>query len=187
MPMQENHADSAAAVAPRAVPSSSRMVASYLTDVEKLLEAQRWDAALCEAYDLPRIAVALTDPTLQSSGEEQKSWCERWIRPAADGAESDRVDYERVYRAVCEHIEHEDAAQPKSIPARALRRLRLRRHVRTPPRGFLHESHPPDDPEASESAQICTALVEAARRWYARSACHNAIVQANLAKLAVLR
>jgi glutamine synthetase adenylyltransferase len=163
------------------------MVASYLTDVEKLLEAQRWDAALCEAYDLPRIAVALTDPTLQSSGEQQKTWCEQWIRPADDEDTDDGLDYQRVYQAVCEHIEHEDAAEPKAIPARALRRLRLRRHVRTAPRGFFHESHPPDDPEASESAQICAALVDAARRWYARSACHNTIVQSNLARLAVLR
>jgi len=148
------------------------MVAGYLTDVETLLEAQRWDAALCEAYDLPRIAVALTDPTLQSSGEEQKSWCEQWIRPADEEDASDQ---------------HEHAAEPKSIPARALRRLRLRRHVRTAPRGFSHESHPPDDSEAGESAQICAALIDAARRWYARSACHNSIVQANLARLAVLR
>lgn len=163
------------------------MVASYLTDVERLLEAQHWDAALCEAYDLPRIAVALTDPTLHSSGEQQKTWCERWIRPGEDGEESDGLDYEHVCRTVCEHIAHENEAAPKSIPARALRRLRLRRHVRTAPRGFVQESHPPDDPEASKSAQICAVLVDAARRWYARSACHNTIVQANLAKLAVLR
>jgi hypothetical protein len=63
----------------------------------------------------------------------------------------------------------------------------LRRHVRTAPRGFYQEPHAPDDPEASESVQICAALVDAARRWYARSACHNTIVQANLARLAVLR
>jgi len=163
------------------------MVASYLTDVEKLLEAQRWDAALCEAYDLPRIAVALTDPTLQSSGEQQKNWCEQWIRPADAEDASDDLDYEHVCRAVCDHIEHEDTAEPKSITARALRRLRLRRHVRTAPRGFAHDSPTPDDPEASERVQICAALVDAARRWYARSACHNSIVQANLARLAVLR
>jgi hypothetical protein len=163
------------------------MVASYLTDVEQLLEAQRWDAALCEAYDLPRIAVALTDPTLQSSGERQKTWCEQWIRPADDEDAGGDLDYERLRRAVCAHIEHQDAAEPRTIPARALRRLRLRRHVRTAPRGFFHEPSPPGDPEASESARICSALIEAARRWYARSACHNTIVQANLAKLAVLR
>src|SRR5215469_4453293 len=116
-----NQSDSGTAAAVHAAPSSSRMVASYLTDVEKLLEAQRWDAALCEAYDLPRIAVALTDPTLQSSGEQQKNWCEEWLRPAGDEDASDNLDYERVCRTVCEHIAHEDAAAPKSIPARALR------------------------------------------------------------------
>ena len=185
--MQEPQAGSETANVQHPAPSSSRMVASYLTDVEQLLEAQRWDAALCEAYDLPRIAVALTDPTLQSSGELQKTWCEQWIRPDDDEDASDDLDYEQVCRAVCEHLEHQDAAGPKSIPARALRRLRLRRHVRTPPRGFSHEPYPADDPEASESARICAALVDAARRWYARSACHNTIVQANLARLAVLR
>ncbi len=169
------------------MPSSSRMVASYLTDVEQLIESQRWDAALCEAYDLPRIAVALTDPTLHSSGEQQKSWCEQWFRPTDAHAGSETLDYERLRRTVCEHIENEDAAEPKSVPARALRRLRLRRHVRLAPRGFCPECGPTPDPAESETAQICTALVEAARRWYARSACHDTIVQSNLARLAVLR
>jgi glutamine synthetase adenylyltransferase len=185
--MPEREAGSEPAAVPHAAPSSSRMVASYLTDVEQLLEAQRWDAALCEAYDLPRIAVALTDPALQSSGEQQKTWCEQWIRPAGDEDPDDGLAYQRVCRAVCEHLEQQVAAEPKAIPARALRRLRLRRHVRTAPRGFFHGPSPPDDPEASESARICAALVDAARRWYARSACHNTIVQANLARLAVLR
>ena len=166
-------------------PSSSRMVASYLTDVEKLIEAQRWDAALHEAYDLPLIAVALTDPALSSSGEQQKVWCEQWIRPAAE-SESDALDYDRVRRTVCEHIESE-AVEPKSVPARALRRLRLRRHVRVAPRSFCPDCGPAPDAPQSESAQICTALVDAARRWYARSACRDTIVQSNLARLAVLR
>lgn len=163
------------------------MVAGYLTDVEQLIEAHRWDAALCEAYDLPRIAVALTDPTLHSSGEQQKHWCEQWIRPAEADDPSDSLDYERLCRTVCEHIENEDAAEPEAVPARALRRLRLRRHVRVAPRGFGAESGPARAREKSESAQICTALVEAARRWYARSACHDSTVQSNLARLAVLR
>lgn len=166
-------------------PSSSRMVAGYLTDVEQLIEAQRWDAALCEAYDLPRIAVALTDPTLQSSGEGQKSWCEEWIRPEDADADDEGFDYERVRRAVCEHIETENTAKPKSIPARALRRLRLHRHVRAT--GFGPEPASSRTSRTSETAQICTALVDAARRWYARSACHDMTVQTNLARLAVLR
>jgi hypothetical protein len=146
---------------PRPEPSSSRMVASYLTDVEKLLEAQCWDAALCEAYDLPRIAAALTDPTLQSSAPQQKTWCEQWIRPVED--DHDGLDYESLRRTVCEHLEHEAPPRP-SVPTRALRRLRLSRHVRTAPRGFFQSHTADDDPEASQSAQICTALVEAARR-----------------------
>ena len=63
-------------------PSSSRMLASYFTDIEQLLEEQRWDAALREACDLPRIAVALSDPQLRCSGEEVGVWCRQWI-PAA--------------------------------------------------------------------------------------------------------
>ncbi|HEV2285439.1 MAG TPA: hypothetical protein VGR80_05310 [Steroidobacteraceae bacterium] len=162
------------------------MVASYLTDVEKLLEAQCWDAALCEAYDLPRIAAALTDPTLQSSGPEQKTWCERWIRPVDDEEDHDGLDYESLRRTVCERLEHEAPHRP-SVPTRALRRLRLSRHIRTAPRGFPASPPADDDPGASQSAQICTALIEAARRWYARSACHDTVVQTNLARLAVLR
>ena len=176
-----------AAAAPRPMPSSSRMVASYITDVEKLLEAQCWDEALCEAYDLPRIAVALTDPTLHSSGEQQVTWCERWIQPGGEEDESEGLDYETLRRTVCEHLESHPARGHLSVPARALRRLRMSRHVRTTPRGFFHQSHGTETPEAGRTAQICTALVEAARRWYARSACHDTVVQANLARLAVLR
>jgi hypothetical protein len=162
------------------------MVASYLSDVEKLLEAQCWNEALCEAYDLPRIAAALTDPALQSSGSQQRTWCEQWMRPVDDEAESAGLDYDSLRRTVCERIEHDSSPRP-SVPTRALRRLRLVRHVRATPRGFT-QSHPADDdPEASQNAQICTALIEAARRWYARSACHDSVVQANLARLAVLR
>jgi hypothetical protein len=178
---EETHAPGAALAS--MAPSSSRMVAGYLTDVEQLIEAQRWDAALCEAYDLPRIAVALTDPTLRSSGERQKIWCEEWIRPEDADADDEGLDYERLRRTVCEHIETEDTTKPKAVPAQALRRLRLRRHVREIPR----ESTSSRNSGTSETAQICTALVDATRRWYARSACHDTTVQANLARLAVLR
>ena len=37
---------------PGAVPSSSRMLTDYPTDIEQLLCEQRWDAALREACDL---------------------------------------------------------------------------------------------------------------------------------------
>ena len=70
-------------LAPAAAPSSSRMLASYLTDIEQLLDEQRWDAALREACDLPRIAVALSDPQLRCSREEVGIWCAQWM-PAKD-------------------------------------------------------------------------------------------------------
>src|ERR1700681_3170070 len=58
-------------------PSSSRMLAGYLTDIEQLLDEQHRDAALREAFDLPRIAVALTDPQLRCSGCDCAVTCAR--------------------------------------------------------------------------------------------------------------
>ena len=46
----------------RVRPSSSRMLTNYLADVEQNLDEQRWDLALRDVVDLPKIAVALTDP-----------------------------------------------------------------------------------------------------------------------------
>jgi len=79
------------------------------------------------------------------------------------------------------------ATEPDGVPMRALRRLQLRRHARTAPRGFRARRADDLPPRESEAFDMCTALLEAARRWYARSACHDPIVQANLARLAVLR
>ena len=73
------------------------------------------------------------------------------------------------------------------MPTRALRRLRLRRYLRTPSRGFSARHSESLAPQETEAVEMCTALVEAARRWYARSACHDTTVQTNLARLAVLR
>lgn len=163
------------------------MVASFLTDVETLLEDQHWDAALTQAFDLPRIAVALTDPKLHSSQERQRTWCEQWIRPAGAEGDSEGLDYEFVRRTVVERMAREQDGATPPVPAPALRRLQLRRHLRTQPRGFSPVCARPPDPKASEIALICTALVKAARRWYARSAVHDRVVQKNLARLAVLR
>ena len=67
-------------------PSSSRMLASYLSDVELLLEDQRWEQALREAFDLPQIAAALSDPRMQISVERVQAWCEQWVEHGEDGA-----------------------------------------------------------------------------------------------------
>jgi hypothetical protein len=163
------------------------MITSYLTDIEQMLDEQRWDAALREASDLPRIAVALADPALRSSGEQVKSWCAEWVRPPAAEGEAEGMDYQRLTRGVTERAIPDPGAESEPVPARALRRLRLRRHLRMPARGFSRDRSVHLEPHETETAQIGVALVEAARRWYARSGVHDPTVQNNLARLAVLR
>ncbi len=170
----------------RRAPRRARRAAST-TSAEQLLDEQHRDAALREAFDLPRIAVALTDPQLRCSGEQVKTWCEQWIEPRGAERRAHPLDYERVGRNVSERVRQEGAAGPESVPTRALRRLRLRRYLRTPSRGFSATHSENLAPEETEAVEMCTALVEAARRWYARSACHDTTVQTNLARLAVLR
>ena len=161
-------------------PSSSRMLASYLTDIEQLLEEQRWDAALREACDLPRIAVALSDPGLRCSREDVGTWCARWLRgPDAAKADSEPLPALKAPAA--------EPSGPAAVPALALRRLQLRRHVRTPPRGYRQKPDDTLDAQGAQSAETGLALIGAARRWYARSGCHDPTVQSNLARLAVLR
>src|SRR5882762_5188129 len=138
-------------------PSSSRMLAGYLTDIEQLLDEQHRDAALREAFDLPRIAVALTDPQLRCSGEQVKTWCEQWIGPPGAARRAHALDYERVGRNVSERVTQQGAAGPESVPTRALRRLRLRRYVRTPSRGFSATHSENLAPQETEAVEMCTA------------------------------
>jgi len=130
-------------------PSSSRMLAGYLTDIEQLLDEQHRDAALREAFDLPRIAVALTDPQLRCSGEQVKTWCEQWIGPPGAERRAPRPRLRARWPQRQERVTQQGAAGPESVPTRALRRLRLRRYVRTPSRGFFRdaqrEPRPPGD------------------------------------------
>jgi len=167
-------------------PSSSRMMASYLADIELLLEEQRWEQALREAFDLPQIAVALSDPRMQVSVDRVQAWCEQWIEHEADTSAGTDPDASRIVQLVCERADRATLAN-ESVPALALRRLRLHRLQRTRHRGFKPGPLELLAPEAADAAQICTTLAHAARRWYAQSACHDAVVQANLARLAVLR
>jgi hypothetical protein len=158
------------------------MLASYLSDIELLLEEQRWEQALGEAFDLPQIAVALSDARLQASIDRVQAWCEQWLQPGGDAD----TDLGRIVQLVCERAERASLAS-ESVPALALRRLRLHRLQRTRHRGFKSGPLTLLSPEAADATQICTALVHAARRWYAQSACHDGVVQSNLARLAVLR
>ena len=166
-------------------PSSSRMFAAYLGDIEQLLDAHHPEAALREALDLPRIAVALADPQLRCSRERLKTWCEEWIRPPGAERDAHGLAYEHLARNITERVLQ--GAEPASVPTRVLRRLQLRRHARALPRGFRARRLEDLPARESEAFDMCAALIEAARRWYARSACHDPTVQANLARLAVLR
>jgi hypothetical protein len=167
-------------------PSSSRMLANYLSDVELLLEDQRWEQALREAFELPQLAAALSDPRMQISVERVQAWCERWVEHSDDEAAVADADVGRIAQLVCERAARASLAK-ESVPALALRRLRLHRLQRTRHRGFKAGPLALLAPEAADTVKICTALVQAARRWYAQSAVHDAVVQANLARLAVLR
>jgi hypothetical protein len=149
------------------------MFAAYLADIEQLLDAQRREPALREALDLPRLAVALADTRLQCSREQMKTWCEEWIRPPGAERDAHGLDYEHLARNIAERVAQ--AAEPEGVPMRAL------------PRGFGARRLEHLPARESEAFDMCTALIEAARRWYARSACHDPTVQANLARLAVLR
>ena len=144
---------------PRTAPSSSRMLASYLADIEQLLDEQRWETALREAFDLPAIAVALADPQLRSSGDRVKAWCHKWIGPRDAHRDTQGSDYERVCHIVCERVEREEVSASETVPSLALRRLRLRRLVRTRSRGFSPDRVGGQDPEGADAVQICTTLI----------------------------
>ena len=167
-------------------PSSSRMIAGYLSDIELLLEEQRWDQALREAFDLPQIAVALGDPRMQVSVDRVQQWCEHWVKHDVDPPATADPDVVRIAQLVCERTDRASLAH-ESVAALALQRLRLHRLQRNRHRGFKSGPMTALSPEGADAAQICSTLVLAARRWYAQSACHDAIVQSNLARLAVLR
>jgi hypothetical protein len=167
-------------------PSSSRMLTNYLADVEQNLDEHRWDLALRDVVDLPKIVVALSDTELHSSPERCKAWCEQWVRPPTT-ENAAGVDHEHICRVLSDKSGPVGSTAESAIPTRELRRLRLRRHARNAPRGFNASHASKAAHNAAEIFAVCTAVVEAVRRWYAHFAVHDAVAQANLARLAVLR
>ena len=170
----------------RVYPSSSRMLTNYLADVEQNLDERRWEMALRDVVDLPKIAVALANPEMRSSREQCTAWCEQWVRPPNAANDSGTgIDHEQICRVLDEASEGKTPTA--AVPSIALRRLRLRRHARHAPRGFNALRTVKENQDHAETLLVCTAVVEAVRRWYAHFACHDATAQANLARLAVLR
>ena len=191
--MQDPHAHEREAPANAAIlvsgsrvrPSSSKMLTTYLADVEQLLDEQSWDAAVRESLDLPSIAVALADPRLRSSVEKARQWCTDWVRPQRTDGDSRGLDHERISSSLLERVQSDEGHD--GVPAQALRRLRLRRLARTPPSRFATERTRTSDSEANDAVDICTTVVDAVRRWYSHVACCDPVVQANLGRLAILR
>jgi hypothetical protein len=166
---------------------SSKMFDTYLTDIEQLLHHQMWGAALTDALALPHIAVALGDPRRRSSGERYKAWCASWTRADAQTNTDPAVDGARLFTMWCERAGCLEQESELVVPVRALRQLRLRRLARPMSPG-CHPSQPmANDADALQAVEVCTHLVDAANRWYTRRAARDDIVQANLARLAVMR
>jgi hypothetical protein len=131
------------------------MLTNYLADVEQNLDEHRWELALRDVADLPKIAVALTDPELRSSGERCKAWCEQWVRPP-NAANDSGMDHESICRVLDEKSAH--AGTTSTVPSAELRRLRLRRHARNAPRGF-NASH------AGKEDEDAAGLSRSVRPW----------------------
>jgi len=166
---------------------SSKMFDTYLTDIEQLLHHQIWNAALTDALALPHIAVALSDARRRSSAERYQAWCAMWIRPDAASDCDSAADGARLFRMWCERAGGVEKAGALAVPVRALRQLRLRRLARPMTPG-CHPSQPVTcDADAAQAVEVCTLLADAANRWYTRRAARDDIVQANLARLAVMR
>ncbi len=169
----------------RVRPCSSKMLTTYLADIEQMIDERAWDAALSEASDLPSIAVALADPQLRSSSETIQKWFADWVRPNQTDGDSRGLDFERTSKALLSRVLTVDAKE--GVPTKALRRLRLRRLARTPPTRFAPERTRLPESVGSETADMCRVVTEAVRRWYAHAGCSDPTVQANLGRLAVLR
>jgi len=166
---------------------SSKMFDTYLTDIEQLLHHQIWSAALTDALALPHIAVALSDPRRRSSAERYQAWCGTWIRPEAHASADAAALGARFFRMWCERAGDVEQDGALLVPLRALRQLRLRRLARPMSPGCHPQQPKTCDADATQAVEICTLLVDAANRWYTRRAARDDVVQANLARLAVMR
>src|SRR5262245_485855 len=153
------------------------MLTRYLADIDEWLALGALQRALQAATALPQIATALSDPALRTNCERFVGWCAQWV-----GTEE-----ASTYRSWFDESGSTGLGTAEGTPERALKQMRLRRHARPAPlpgqapRGV-------DTPEETLTDRArCESLVQAMRRWYARSGVRDPVVQMNLARLAVLR
>jgi hypothetical protein len=181
---------SGAALSPRSSEiraSSSKMFDTYLTDIEQLLHHQLWATALTDALALPHIAVALSDVRRRSSGDRYQTWCTAWICTDTRANIDAAARSARLFRMWCERAGKLEQEGTLAVPVRALRQLRLRRLARPMSPGCHPLQPKTTDADAAQAVEVCTLLSDAANRWYTRHAARDGIVQANLARLAVMR
>lgn len=164
---------------------SSRMLETYLGDIEYLVRERLWAEAAPLALALPHICVALTHTDLASSHERYLGWCEEWVQPPHDDPSKPVPSPEELYRMAEQHGVERQLALDAGVPVNSLRQLRLRRLSRAaPPR---RAAPLPEITNANGEPEACAALLDAVRAWYGDWAAGDAIVQTNLARLAVLR
>jgi hypothetical protein len=167
--------------------SNSRMLESYLGDIEYLIRERLWTEALPLALTLPHICAALENAALASSREQFLHWCELWVRPSQSDTSMTVPSPEELYRLASLRGKPLQPDAEPGVPMHALRQLRLRRLARAAPprrRVSLADVRDFSDEPAREA---CVALLEAVRRWYDDYAVLDATVQNNFARLAVLR
>ncbi len=163
---------------------SSRMLESYLGDIEYLMREQLWREAAPLALALPHICAALANTDLVCSRDAYLDWCEAWVRPPQDDTSMSTPGPGELYRMAEEHGVEPELAHRAGVPAKALRQLRLRRLSRAaPPRRRVSFTDASDEPVC----EACLTLLGAVRRWYGEWAARASTVQTNLARLAVLR
>ncbi|HUK01700.1 MAG TPA: hypothetical protein VLW26_05435 [Steroidobacteraceae bacterium] len=184
--------ESFVAHAPRRLPASagrgsSRMLESYLGDIEYLMREGLWEEAEPLALALPHICCALANSELHSSRERFLVWCETWVRPLERSPYRQPPTPAQLLELAQAHDVAEEIGARSAVPSHALRQLRLRRLSRAAPARRRMAMADEERRESDAPLEVCAALVEAVRRWYSDWAGRQATVQMNLARLAVLR
>src|SRR5262245_60448523 len=151
------------------------MLTRYLADIDEWLALGALQRALQAATALPQIATALSDPALRTNCERFVGWCAQWVG----------TEQAATYRSWFDESGSTGLGTAEGTPVRALKRMRLRRHA-TPAPVPAKATHNASEDASADSAK-CESLVQAMRRWYAKSGVRDPVVQMNLARLAVLR
>jgi hypothetical protein len=188
-PTPERGAGSASRDRPNSRRGRSRMLDTYLGDIEYLMRERLWSEAVPLALALPHICVAISDPALRSSPHDYLEWCQNWVRPSRTDSTSTVPTADVLFRLAQSRAEVADDESGTVVPAAALRQLRLRRLTRATPlrrRSAISELVRIDAAHEPER-EAALVLVDAVRRWYADRGALDVTVQSNLARLAILR